>query len=470
MSSSPHAMPASPGPDVGSREAVWHRPGTRVSRDIDWVVATAPAPPCLTRRLWEQGERLLGESPTMLWDEPSGERWVALGNAAKLEAAGPDRIPTLVTASEHLLRRVKAVSLPGQPTITPRLVGGLSFAPGMVREPPWQDFPESFFALPRWLYVERNGSASLCAAFRASQPDAKARCWQSLTDAVAALSTLAPDGEATTVQDYRIEHVEVASDSVWSELVQRVQTRLTSGELQKVVLARRTRLTLDRHVDSGWLLARLRRESPGCTVFAVRHGAATFLGATPEWLLRLEAGVVYTEALAGSGSVESGAAALLGSTKDRAEHDLVVRQLVEALSPLSNSLSRARAPEVLRLPRLLHLRTPIVARLSHPSHPLALVARLHPSPAVGGVPTSAALEAIKEVEPHERGWYAAPLGWLDANASARFVIALRSGVLAQDRVDAFAGAGIMPDSSPALEAAEVRLKQQSFLQALGVRT
>jgi isochorismate synthase EntC len=121
-----------------------------------------------------------------------------------------------------------------------------------------------------------------------------------------------------------------------------------------------------------------------------------------------------------------------------------------------------------RLRTVLHLRTPIRGRLREASHVLALVEKLHPTPAVGGVPTEAAIDFITRHEPDERGWYAGPVGWFDAVGDGRFVVALRSGVVAGKRAELYAGAGIVRDSNAPSEFAETRWKLAALLGALGV--
>jgi menaquinone-specific isochorismate synthase len=99
---------------------------------------------------------------------------------------------------------------------------------------------------------------------------------------------------------------------------------------------------------------------------------------------------------------------------------------------------------------------------------LRLAERLHPTPAVGGVPTDDALRWIADHEPTERGWYAAPIGWFDDAGDGEFDVALRSGVLLGDEAFLFAGAGIVQHSDPASEYAETELKLASLSSALGL--
>jgi menaquinone-specific isochorismate synthase len=268
----------------------------------------------------------------------------------------------------------------------------------------------------------------------------------------------------------RLARAEQRSYAEWQALVDAIKGEIAAGRFEKIVAARRATLELDPAPDALRVLARLREQAPGCTRFAFRRGAATFLGATPERLIARCGDSVETEALAGS--IRSGDAArareLLGSVKERSEHELVVRELLGALSPLSLTLAHAEAPVVRELRHVLHLSTPIRAKLREPRHVLELVERLHPTPAVGGVPTADAPSWIAEHEADERGWYAGPIGWFDADGNGEFCVALRAGVLDECRAHLYAGAGIVAGSQAASEWNETRLKLAALLSALGL--
>jgi isochorismate synthase EntC len=93
---------------------------------------------------------------------------------------------------------------------------------------------------------------------------------------------------------------------------------------------------------------------------------------------------------------------------------------------------------------------------------------LHPTPAVGGVPTSAAIDFIMRHEPDRRGWYSGPFGWFDERGDGRFVVALRCGVVEGKHAELYAGAGVVSDSNAPSEFAETRWKLAALLGALGV--
>ena len=157
---------------------------------------------------------------------------------------------------------------------------------------------------------------------------------------------------------------------------------------------------------------------------------------------------------------------MMASSKEREEHQLVVQAILKALEPFCDSLRSAPEPSVRELPNVLHMQTPIEGHLRDSTHILSLVQALHPTPAVGGVPTNEAIQWIVEHEALARGWYSAPVGWTDAAGDGEFVVALRSGLLRDGKAWVYAGAGIMADSDPDAEYAETELKMQALLGAL----
>jgi isochorismate synthase EntC len=148
----------------------------------------------------------------------------------------------------------------------------------------------------------------------------------------------------------------------------------------------------------------------------------------------------------------------------------VVEAIREALAPLCSSLEVPTEPRIRRLRHVLHLQTSITGRLDSDVHVLDLVEALHPTPAVGGVPTIEALRCIAELESQPRGWYAGPVGWFDQTGDGEFAVAIRSGLVRGRHAFVYAGAGIVRDSDSTKEYEETGLKQRALLDALGVDT
>ena len=148
----------------------------------------------------------------------------------------------------------------------------------------------------------------------------------------------------------------------------------------------------------------------------------------------------------------------------------MVRHIVDRLGPLCARIARPEAPQIRRLPTVLHLRTPIEAELARPTHAIDVIAALHPTPAVGGTPADRALAWITRQEPAPRGWYGAPLGWIDARGDAEVLVALRCGVIQGARAWLYAGCGVVAGSQAASEWDETTLKMRPMLRAIGAAT
>ena len=249
----------------------------------------------------------------------------------------------------------------------------------------------------------------------------------------------------------------------WMSVIGDAVRRISSGALEKVVLARDLVATADAPIDVRWPLRRLAEDYPMCWTFHVDG----IFGATPEMLVRRERGLVTSRVLAGTirrtGHDERDlalAAALARSSKDLEEHEYAVRSVADALDPHCSSMNVPEAPFVLHLPNVMHLATD-VAGVVHDAatvSSLRLAESLHPSAAVGGTPTSAATALIAEIEGMGRGRYAGPVGWMDAAGDGEWGLALRSAHLSGSTVRLYAGCGIVADSDPEAELAEAQAK------------
>jgi isochorismate synthase len=262
-----------------------------------------------------------------------------------------------------------------------------------------------------------------------------------------------------------VRRIDEADRDTWARQVSEIRERIQEGDFDKVVAARHCVVELETGAGSLDVLKRLEERFPGCTRFAFWRGDAAFLGATPELLISRRGVEVLSEALAGS-TAHGDAARMMESNKEREEHQIVVKAILAGLEPFCESLHSDPEPSVRELPNLLHMQTAIEGRLREPTHILSLVRALHPTPAVGGVPTKEAIRWIVEHEGLPRGWYSAPVGWTDSSGDGEFVVALRSGLLRDGKAWVYAGAGIMADSDPAAEYAETELKMQALLGAL----
>ncbi len=279
------------------------------------------------------------------------------------------------------------------------------------------------------------------------------------------------------------------TDTAFTLAIEEARSLITGGNLAKVVLARQVDVGVAGPLDIPEVLRRWSAREPACTIFSVPTGDGQFIGASPELLIERRGRRIRSRPLAGTtGRSPDGSrvdaetesrragqptddAGLLDSEKDTAEHRYVVDAIEQALRPLCHELDAPSEPRLVRLHTITHLGTELVGTLepgSGGSVPdvLALLAHLHPTPAVGGVPRAAALALIDRLEPEPRGTYAGPVGYVDAAGDGRWVIGIRAATVRDEHLTLVAGVGIVAESDPATELAETELKLTAVFDVL----
>ncbi|MEU6458102.1 isochorismate synthase [Streptomyces sp. NPDC047065] len=271
----------------------------------------------------------------------------------------------------------------------------------------------------------------------------------------------------------------------YAEGVRRALDLIRDEKLRKVVLARCLELTADAPVWVPTLLSRLVCGNPSAYAFAADvtapgdSASRTLVGASPELLVSRRGATVTANPLAGS-APRSGdealdrerVARLRNSAKDLGEHAHTAGQVAEVLGRFCTDLEVLDSPEVLGTPTMWHLSTRITGRLRDAADPasssLGLAEALHPTPAVGGVPTVAAVDAIAEIEAQDRGFYGGMVGWNDRHGDGEWAVTIRSAEVCDRTVRIFAGAGVVGGSHPEAELAETTAKFRTLLKALGL--
>ena len=409
-------------------------------------------------------------TPRTVWSAPDDALVLAGGAAATLTASGPDRFAAIREATDDLFDAGDVHA--GTEAARPRVFGGFAFHEGACAGDPWKPFPEARFVLPR-IQVTFADNGSWLTVTDAGSDASPTAVERRLDREIDRLSGRPDDGPRPPRPGIRGKR-RTTSREAWRESVTAALDRIGEGELRKVVLAQALDVDLAASLSIPDTLVRLGEKYPDCHRFLVEPaaGEAGFFGATPERLVSVRGRTVETGALAGTtGRGETPAEdewlarELMDSEKNVHEHDLVAETISEQLAPFAASLATGER-RVRRLATVQHLWTPITAELDRDYHVLDLVEALHPTPAVGGLPPEEALATIRETEPFDRGWYAAPVGWIDAAGYGSFAVALRSAVATRKEVTLFAGVGIVADSDPDREWDEVQLKYRPILDEL----
>jgi menaquinone-specific isochorismate synthase len=435
--------------------------------------------------------------------ERPAEDWAVAGAEAVLTfaAGGADRFAAGQRFIDEVLARTIAVGDTGRPFGGPHFFGAYSFFDDVEAGEP---FPAVRLFVPRW-QVSRAHGRTLAVANLLVEPGADldaltSKVWRahgkfrafkygekSGTGVVPGESVAPPDmGEppmpliAHATPDHGRDARATANAPTTSETgdyraaVARAVGMIAEGRFVKIVLARCRELTAAGTLHPLKVLNALRQRFPDCFAFSFANGRGqSFIGASPERLLRVEQGTLLTEALAGSaprGRTASEDAALGGALlvddKELREHRHVVASIDRRLAPLGVPLVHADRPGLKRLANVQHLHTPMSAALPAGVRLLDVLARLHPTPAVGGSPRESACAHIRELEGFSRGLYGGPAGWVDHRGGGEFLVGIRSALIDGARARLYAGGGIVAGSDPEREFAETELKFQALLEAL----
>ncbi len=264
----------------------------------------------------------------------------------------------------------------------------------------------------------------------------------------------------------RVDQPDYAS---WKSLILKSLQNFKDGSLEKIVLARKTSLSYKTAIQPSSFLKHLKEAVVNAFHFYFKFGNSLgFVGASPERLYKREKLNLYTEAIAGTRlrgkTFEEDLVLeqnLLQSDKDIREHDFVCESIKSILDDTCSKVSLKKQRDILKLARVQHLHSQYHGELKPEFSDAELIRELHPTPAVGGVPKKLAMEKIAEYEPFDRGWYAAPLGWISSESS-EFAVAIRSGLIDKHDLHVFTGAGIVKGSNPLEEWEEIENKLGSF--------
>ncbi|MCE9616464.1 MAG: isochorismate synthase [Lentisphaerae bacterium] len=365
-----------------------------------------------------------------------------------------------------ILQRVADVLAQSDPDV--RFVGGTRFDAPRPGDEAWAGFEGHWFVLPEVEMIRDRRGTRLVANVDASADVAAVQ---------ARLEHLArPVPEPVDLWaelDAPRERRDVPDRAGWDRTMQAALLAMESCEIEKIVLARRTTLAFAHPLDPLLMLRRLRDVTRDCFHFCFQPAAdTTFIGASPERFYKRDGRAIETEAVAGTrprGAPPDAdrrlGEALLASDKDRREH-LFVRDMIRAvLAPLCDDVRVDPQPSLLKLARGQHLFSGIDATLRVASRDADLFAGLHPTPAVGGCATPSALARIRAWEAFDRGWYAAPVGWIGRDA-AEFAVAIRSALCRGTELALFSGAGVVAGSRPEDEWDEIESKIQDFTRIL----
>lgn len=330
----------------------------------------------------------------------------------------------------------------------------------------WNDFQDSMWFIPRLLFFRKNESYYLSLFLASGEIN---NCRPILNDIDKLLDDMM-EKEFNIFSTSELLDLKESSMLEWQLNVESALQHINTGKVNKVVISRMIEYSLSRLPDFKHLATRLKQEYPSSYIFIYKQKSSFFFGASPEKLFKINRNQIETEALAGT--VKRGGTfqedeliskIFSDDRKEMREHHSVVEYIVNKLSEFASDISYNTTPKIKKLKYIQHLWTPIKARLNSNPSVFSIIEKLHPTPAICGEPKEEAILIIKELEKFDRGLFAGIIGWYNKNGFGEFTVAIRSGLIKENKLLLYAGCGIVEGSTPEQEYRETELKLKSIL-------
>ncbi|MER2029540.1 MAG: isochorismate synthase [Solibacillus sp.] len=395
---------------------------------------------------------------------------VGLGHAYTIENYASDARFDLV---EREWKKLTSQIIQEDQHLQPILFGGFTFDPQNEVSAEWTNFPQSYFTVATHQLVIRNDKAYVTINYITDEENST-KTFEALRKERDELIHAAQVKEVKTYPKPTMTSYMEPYKQEYLNSITKVTGLIKANEAQKVVIARSLALQFEETITSPQILSHVVHEQPESYLFGLEHGDLLFYGASPERLVKVDSGRAYSSCVAGS--IKRGTTAeadeelgktLLSDLKNLGEHHYVVEMITDTFNKNCTKVKVPHGPKLLKIRDIQHLYTPVEGQLNEDATILQLVKHLHPTPALGGVPREQAMEIIRTYEPMNRGLYAAPIGWLDADGNGEFAVAIRSAALVQDKAYLYAGGGIVEDSEAQSEYEETLVKFRPMLRALG---
>ena len=355
----------------------------------------------------------------------------------------------------------------------PVLFGGFSYDEQNRQQSEWDEFPSAYFVVPSIQLKIEQGKTQISINLITDSSSASAD-FDKLREERDRLIHIAQVDEFDFTLRNNVEATTERGKEHYKQAVENVTDLIRKGQADKVVIARAVELTFEKDLSVGGVLHAITNEQQESYHFGLQVGNSLFFGATPERLVEVKNGKVYSACVAGS--IRRGKSAqedrklgeeLLGDPKNREEHQHVVNMISTVFESFCKDVRIPKTPKLMKIRDIQHLYTSVEGSMARQNDIFSFVEALHPTPALGGVPTTVALEMIRQNEGMDRGYYAAPIGWTDASGNGEFAVGIRSALIQDHQAYLYAGGGIVADSEPQEEYEETWVKFRPVLRALG---
>lgn len=416
-----------------------------------------------------------GSRDRFYWTDPEGTATiVGKGTANRLSAERDHRFQQIQQKREALLKNSLIETDSSKFLTGPVWLGGFSFDPNHEHDFLWSSFPDADLILPTLMLTQTNGETWLTVNIIVdplTDPHFEA---ERLSEERESMLNACNGYESNSFAVSPKLNLKEIAPQLFKKAVREAAKEIRDGVMDKIVLSRVMEVESKEKLSLIHILQCLREEQPNSFLFAVERDDKCFVGASPERLVKREGDRVVSACIAGTtgrgrkhSEDEQLGYELLHDEKNLHEHQLVVDMIHAAMSRICSKVEIPSHPSLYKMKNVQHLYTPVVGKAKGKADLLSVVEQLHPTPALGGFPQKLTIGKIREMEAHDRGWYGAPVGWVDYKGDGEFAVAIRSGVIHENKATLFAGNGIVGDSEPESEYRETQMKFRPMLSALG---
>lgn len=433
---------------------------------IETIEVTGLAP----LSFFEAGEQRYREQRFYWQNKEKTCKLVGLGHAYVIEnCKGEARFRSVEQQWKDLTQKISVETS----VIQPILFGGFTFDPKNTTSSEWGNFPHAYFVVATHQMIVKNGK-SYVSIHAVVNKENSGKLLEKLRKERDALIHMAQLKSFKTHNKPSVVGYDEPYKEQYLSSIDKVTSLIRNKQAEKVVIARSLAMQFTEKLAPSLVLSNVMNEQPDSYLFGLERGQLFFFGASPERLVKVHHGMVYSSCIAGSTkrgkSVEEDeqlGQSLLQDAKNREEHHYVVEMIAKVFADNCLQYEIPECPILLKSRDIQHLYTPVEGTLQQEATIMQLVEQLHPTPALGGVPSEQALTIIRQYEAMNRGMYAAPIGWLDVEGNGEFAVAIRSATLTDCAAHLYAGGGIVADSEAGSEYEETLMKFRPMLRALG---
>jgi menaquinone-specific isochorismate synthase len=423
----------------------------------------------LTDSIWDFDLNSIHQSSskTFYFENPTDKfSLLALGIAQEISENGLGRFSSLSKKYNELKSKL-ITNWEKDAERFPLICGGMKFT-AEHSEDEWVDFKDSDWFIPEFLIVKNHGKEDILYNFVFDGNSIKKQI-NKFAQRLENLFQIPAASEERVSSILSSKGLSPKDKKKWKNLISSTMEKMIQQDIFKTVVSRRADLILSCEPSWNEIKKYFSLNYPECNIFIYHSGNSTFFGASPERLMKIKDRNITIDILAGSNPRGENADAdkklemeMISSSKLNYEHDLVLHQIKKAITKYVSKISVHKVPYK-KLTNIQHLHTIVRTELLENSDIFDLIEAIYPTGAICGEPKEKALNLLKKIEEHKRGFYSGIIGYFNLNDEGDFIIGIRSALLHEKKLFAYAGCGIVEGSDPDKEFHETELKLKAIL-------